>query len=146
MYIYAPHIDAYLCYNKIRNQIAFQKIDDAASTEWENWDEECTDGVKRIVYHFSERKKMYLYWTNIHCQLGCVPFFAQYTPILDMSCYILDNHLVFHCNDGLVAVVPSIDRPFLVYFDETGSINNMSEYVSEKTRVEMLCMLPHHLK
>ena len=144
MYIYAPHIDAFLCYNRSKRKITFEKMEDAMSNEWENWDEEEDEhGTRRIFYLHRGKHKMYLcwaYWMSRTEDRRCV--IVNYRPGCN-SCFIRDNQLFFGRSSLESVVVPAVRE---TYFRCVKKTQTISVVLTDATHVEMMCILPHCLK
>ena len=144
MYIYAPHIDAFLCYNKSSHRITFEKMENAMVREWENWEqEEDEHGTKRILCMPRHDQKFYLSWTGMLIRRRRFNFLIPNSRPSCNYCYIHDDHLFFKGFKYITAVVPMVQTTF---FDRLEDADGFAGEISDATRVEMICMLPHCLK
>ena len=148
MFLYASSLDAYLCYNPSTREFSFETFDDIHRSlaehetyEWEHWDMIHRDEKNYIVYHLPGGQTVYLCCifsikdVPNFCFRLC---FTTKPTIVEFE--IQHDWLVIKHLGDVYYFVPNRSTP---HFQMKKELNTEE---AEHARMEMICMLPHHLK
>ena len=150
MYIYAPHLDAYMCFHRSSHSVSFRKMDTILTCDvfgWEDWDEEDDDDRgKRIFYLCPRGNKYYLSWLpgtkNLVLYNYKIFLYVCLPTPTTMLCCIDREHLVLRHRFCYSVAAPTVAEIPMITLDE----GNWTEEEKISSRVEMFSMLPHSLK
>ena len=152
MYIYFPHVDAYLCVERKLGWVFLQyagDIVDSPHIGWGNWEEEDdASGNKRIYHLFPDGLRMYLCLRPVLDASSDCHYFLSSTKFPEGRIFCFhDRESLVMCHDGKkIYVMPCIrDGLKLIHI----CIEMKQDWTAEETesvRVQMFCELPHQLK